>query len=850
MERIGLRRRALLAGGAGRIMQPMFPVHAFAARLAGALAVAALAAAPLRGANDPPAPLQRLDGRSNRVDYRIVATVQDADRHLSGEEWIRWENRSGEAVGDLWFHLYLNAFSNNRSTHLSEARGRLGGVEIEDGWGWQRVTGVWVRRGELPELDVFDTFRYEQPDDGNPEDKTVFAVDLPWPIASGEAVEIRVTWESRLPRLRRRTGVKGDFIFCAQWFPKLGVYEAGTEGGADAEPGAWNAHQFHMNTEFYSNYGTYDVTLDLPAKYAGKVGGSGVVERSVVEGERVITRFLAPSLDDRQREDTTGRQALVHDFAWTADPDFVEYVRTFRFREWAERYAKEVDAVASALARPRDAIIGRNVEVRVLMQPERAAQAERHFDATATALFFYGLWWGPYPYEQLTAVDPAWGGGAAGGMEYPTIFTCGTRLFTRPSMHSPEGVTVHECGHQFWYGLVGNNEFEAAWLDEGLNSYTDSEVLFLRYGEQVGTTTYARYPIDGVRIVPPPGGSALSGAMAGRLRIPFTDWRLSPLVHGDFVEAWRDQPLLTLSPSRTDPRWGDRTRYLEDPDRDPIDTCAYCYVDRRSYRTNSYPRPAVALRTLCGLIGTDAFLRGMRHFAETWRYRHPYPDDFYAAFVEGSGHDVHWYFDEVFRGTGTADWAVAVEPFREAEPAGLFQAEVGGEFRSRAATLPESERMAEATPKEGDDPEQVEEPALATPGDLAEGEPQGEPAEVSLAEAAAKSERPWRTRIVLTRHGSLALPIDWSITYERGDDQRGTWTREEQLARRWLVLEPDPGRKVVAVRLDPERRIYIDTDMSNNQWFDDSDRLAPLRWSERAFTQVSQYLHWMSKIGG
>ena len=97
---------------------------------------------------------------------------------------------------------------------------------------------------------------------------------------------------------------------------------------------------------------------------------------------------------------------------------------------------------------------------------------------------------------------------------------------------------------------------------------------------------------------------------------------------------------------------------------------------------------------------------------------------------------------------------------------------------------------------------------------------------------------------------SLALPIDWSITYERGDDQRGTWTREEQLARRWLVLEPDPGRKVVAVRLDPERRIYIDTDMSNNQWFDDSDRLAPLRWSERAFTQVSQYLHWMSKIGG
>ena len=126
-----------------------------------------------------------------------------------------------------------------------------------------------------------------------------------------------------------------------------------------------------------------------------------------------------------------------------------------------------------------------------MIHPERIEQADRHIKATGAALFFYGLWFGEYPYSQITVVDPAWGGGGASGMEYPTLFTCGTRLFTTEDMHSPEGVTVHECGHQFWYGLVGNNEFEAAWLDEGFNSFTDSEVMWRVYGPRRQTTSYS-----------------------------------------------------------------------------------------------------------------------------------------------------------------------------------------------------------------------------------------------------------------------------------------------------------------------------------------------------------------------
>jgi len=66
-------------------------------------------------------------------------------------------------------------------------------------------------------------------------------------------------------------------------------------------------------------------------------------------------------------------------------------------------------------------------------------------------------------------------------MEYPTLFTCGTRWLVRQDVTQPEGVTVHEAGHQFWYGIVGNNEFEHAWLDEGLNTFSTARVLAQAY---------------------------------------------------------------------------------------------------------------------------------------------------------------------------------------------------------------------------------------------------------------------------------------------------------------------------------------------------------------------------------
>ncbi|MEQ1894932.1 MAG: M1 family metallopeptidase, partial [Planctomycetota bacterium] len=564
------------------------------------------------------------EGSSGRADYVIQARLDGETKELDGRLELRWINKSGESVRELLFHLYLNAYSNNRSTHLTESDGKLRGHKLEEGWSWSRVKAVRVE-GALAggPTDVFPSLRYRHPEGASEEDRTVFSVDLPEPLAPGEGVRVEIEWESQLPRVRRRTGYKDDFLLVAQWFPKLGVYEAGR---------GWNCHPFHRDTEFYSDYGTYDVTLDLPAEYEGKVGASGVKILEQVRNERLEVRFVAPSQRDQTLEDAFGKRPLVHDFTWTADTDTVVFRQQFRAREWAERYPEEV-AKARELFGEEPKL--RDVDVTVLIQPERAAQAERHYHATCAALFFYGLWFGEYPYEHITVVDPAFGAGAAGGMEYPTLFTCGTRLFTTSDMHAPEGVTVHECGHQFWYGLVGNNEFEAAWLDEGFNTYTDSEVLHRVYGLDRGTSDYARVPIDGVAVGSAPGGGALADALAARkARLPLPwlpDPKLEFLAESGPLDLWRDQPLFTFTAQWTDARRADRVGYLASPDTDPLETPAWLHADRTSYATNSYPRTGVALRTLQGLLGDGPFLRGMRHYAREFRYAHPYPADFYRS---------------------------------------------------------------------------------------------------------------------------------------------------------------------------------------------------------------------------
>ena len=229
-----------------------------------------------------------------------------------------------------------------------------------------------------------------------------------------------------MPRTFARTGAIGNFYFLAQWFPKLGVLE-------DA---GWNCHQFHAATEFFSDFGIYDVRLTVPRGWI--VGATGVERGRRDDGDGTTThRYYA------------GRRA--------------------RLRLDDEPGLPRADASASSIRRCRRSTCGCCCSPSTPARPSATSpRRARRCGTTAS---------GSAPIRTATSpiVDPAWQSGA-GGMEYPTLFTAGTRWLAPRASTEPEGVTVHEAGHQFWYGIVANNEFEHAWMDEGLNTFSTARV--------------------------------------------------------------------------------------------------------------------------------------------------------------------------------------------------------------------------------------------------------------------------------------------------------------------------------------------------------------------------------------
>jgi len=199
------------------------------------------------------------------ANYTIDASLEPARRTITGRELITWRNISTKTATELQFHLYWNAWRDNRSTWMREASlaaNRNPASPREQDWGRIDVTSIALT--DSTPADLTPLKHVIAPDDGNPDDQTVMAVPLPQPIAPGVGLTIEVKWTAHVPRTFSRTGAIGNYFFIAQWFPKLGVLQ----------DDGWNCHQFHFSTEFFSDYGVYDVRLTVPATWV--VGATGV----------------------------------------------------------------------------------------------------------------------------------------------------------------------------------------------------------------------------------------------------------------------------------------------------------------------------------------------------------------------------------------------------------------------------------------------------------------------------------------------------------------------------------------------------------------------------------------------
>jgi hypothetical protein len=511
----------------------------------------------------------------------------DPDTHeLAGSQTMSWRNSTSVSTSELWFHLYLNAFASSDSTFMQElARDPLGeGRTLGGEWGWTRVTRMVLADG----TDLLPGMSFERPDDGNEDDYTVARVDLPFEVLPGEAVELELAFEARLPRVVARTGFSGDFHMVAQWFPKLGVFEG--EAG-------WNCHQFHAASEFFADFGTYRVRMTIPRGWVVGATGEEVSREPVGTDDRV--EFLARG---------------VHDFAWAAAPPDLMTAFDVEFDPgrhvpavWLDRASELLGLGAAELELPP-------MTIRFLVPRSQEVLIPRMTRATRLAVAWFGLYFGSYRQPQLTVVSPPPGALAAGGMEYPNLITTGaSRLDASPVLSwrtNIESVTVHEVGHQYFQGALASNEFEAAWLDEGLTSWAEDRCLFEMAAD--GLVPEIRFP-----------------KVRGVDRI----WAASV-----------DLPVVMDRPN-----WEQR-RLMD----------AWFA---------SYTKPALATRTLERLYGEDRLLESLRAYVAEHRGGHPTGRDLQASLERSLGEDLGWFFDAVIRGDRRPDWAVLAVSHREIEGA-------------------------------------------------------------------------------------------------------------------------------------------------------------------------------------
>ena len=505
------------------------------------------AAAP-KTAPSLPAPVAMLADRplSERVvAYQIDARF-DADKHMvDATEMLTYHNLTGEPQDTFPFHLYLNAF-NPTSTFMKEERRDRPGFEWKDKY----KASAEVKSLEVVGMgDLTSQIKFISPDDGNPDDRTVFRVKLPRPIAPNESVQFRIVFHDQFGQVFARTGYSQSFMMGAQWFPKVGVWWQG----------AWNCHQFHANTEFFADFGTYDVSLTLPQNEV--VGASGVQLSEVKNSDGTKT--------------LTFRGEDIHDFAWTAQPNY---------------HVVESDFNGS---------MGK-VRIRLLIQPGHLNQADRHLRIMQETMKRFDEWYGPYPYKQITVVDP--GDIRAGGMEYPTLITGGTTWWMPDGLFLVEQVVEHEFGHQYWYGMVATNEFEDAWLDEGINSYAECKVLDDIFGKDKSA-----------------------------------------------MELWR------LTESDVSQQ---RNGYRSALDFDPMTRFAYQYVHGSSYGEVTYGKTTTVLYTLEKVIGEETLQRALRRYFMRYRFTHPTQEDFLKTIEEVSGQNLRWFYDQAVYGTQVLDYEV------------------------------------------------------------------------------------------------------------------------------------------------------------------------------------------------
>lgn len=514
------------------------------------------------------------------VNYRIEVELDDEKHFLYGFEEIEYINNSPDELEFLYFHLWPNAYKDNK-TAFAKQKATSGDTEFH--------FSPDERRGYIDSID----FKV----DG---EKAVWSLDsqhidickiiLPRPLKSGETIKISTPFRVKIPHTFSRLGHIGQQYQITQWYPKPAVYDHK----------GWHPMPYLDMGEFYSEFGSFDVSITLPENYiVGATGNlDGEDEWEFIDSvasedwQQALFRYSEPRQVSSVKKKTLRYiQDNVHDFAWFAD--------------------KRYRVMQGEVVLPHS---GRKVKLLALYNEGSFQVWQDVIQYMHDAVYYYSLWIGDYPYDIVTVVDGALGAG--GGMEYPTITVLGGA-----SKFLLETVVMHEIGHNWFYGVLASNERDHPWMDEGVNSYYESRYI---------RTLLADKKIS--EFVP---GLLESSSLAAWIA------RRTGLIDLEYSDIYR---LAYFMQARQN---------LDQP----VNLHSDLYTET-NYFAMVYMKPAIMFRQLEIYLGADEFNRIMQLYFEEWKFKHPYPEDLRALFDREAAKDLSWFFEGLANTSGKVDYKI------------------------------------------------------------------------------------------------------------------------------------------------------------------------------------------------
>ena len=507
------------------------------------------------------------------VNTEISVLLNDKNNTLTGKEKITYQNNSPSTLDSIVIHLWPNAYK-NVDTELAKQKYESGSTII--------------KYASLDERGYIDSLSFKI--DGKPvkwnyynKHIDVAILYLNKPLKTNEKIVIETPFFVKIPSGKfSRLGHVGQSYQITQWFPKPAVFD---ENG-------WHPLYYLDQGEFFSEFGSYDVKITLPENYVimatgDLVGGEKEVEflnKKVRLTEEKIKNNALPTKDTLGRKDMSFpksseqfktvhfRQNNVHDFGWFAD--------------------KRYHVLSGEVELPKSK---RKVKTWALFTNQEAHLWTKSIEYLNDATSYFSKWVGEYPYNHVTAVDGTISAG--GGMEYPNITVIGNSY----TAHALETVIIHEVGHNWFYGILGSNERDHAWMDEGMNTYIE-----IRYMEEKYNGQFMNIPLLNLK-----------------------DKNVQEATYRFNASRNYDQPLKMGSEAFTEFNYGGMV----------------------------YAKTGIGFHYLKGYLGEELFDKCMNNYFDQWKFKHPKPEDLEKIFEKTSGKNLDWFFDGYINTSQKTDYA-------------------------------------------------------------------------------------------------------------------------------------------------------------------------------------------------